>query len=373
MSSKVALTLAVCAALLCKMLAVMPRLVALYAPGIQHDSHNAPATKDIRWYTVLARALSLLLLCAVAAVPLRAAWATDVAGDCPAGGFTAAGSPWNFTSTVSVPAATSCTVEAGATLTGNGNALYVYGTLNATGTSSANRDVVFDDVQIFIQPGSTATLQDCTLNWTAPYYYYSQSINLQESATVTECAITSTGYYDVYVESGTPTITGNTITAGGFGIYYAGGDGTASGNTISAATGIYVADGATPVLDGNTILDDPAGNRTGISVAGSGVQVTNNTLYASGGDIPLQLNPTDFASVSGNSFPTGLAAGILLTGTVSGTVTIGTFTPGPGTVVNTYTVQSLDVPAGATLTVAPGTTRWCRSSGGKTIERSFGG
>src|SRR5438093_370195 len=83
--------------------------------------------------------------------------ATDVSGNCPPGGFTAAGSPWNFTGGVTVSAGTTCTVQAGATLNGNGNDLTVNsgGTLNAVGTSAAQRDVVFTSVRVFYQSGST--------------------------------------------------------------------------------------------------------------------------------------------------------------------------------------------------------------------------
>ena len=53
----------------------------------------------------------------------------------------------------------------------------------------------------------------------------------------------------------------------------------------------------------------------------AGVQIVNNTVNVSGGDYALQLAPALFqagSQVSGNSFPTGLAAGVALTGQVDG-------------------------------------------------------
>jgi hypothetical protein len=115
-----------------------------------------------------------------------AAHATDVSGNCPVGGFTAAGSPWNFTGAVSVPAATTCTVQAGATLNGNGNSLTVDGTLNAVGTSTANRNVVFNDVYVGFGADAAGTLQFCTVNQSQSGAY----IALQGMQTVTSCTIT---------------------------------------------------------------------------------------------------------------------------------------------------------------------------------------
>src|SRR6185369_1139948 len=91
-------------------------------------------------------------------------WATDVTGNCPAGGFTQAGSPWNLTGGVTVPVSTTCTVQAGVTINGHGHGISVNGTFNAIGTSSAARDVVLNDLVIVYQPAAMGTLQFCTMN-----------------------------------------------------------------------------------------------------------------------------------------------------------------------------------------------------------------
>src|SRR5262249_25258870 len=143
--------------------------------------------------------------------------------------------------------------------------------------------------------------------------------------------------------------------------------GTASGNTIgfsgggSGRTGINVGASATPTLSGNTILDDTNATDTAISVEATvpGVQILNNAVLVSGADVPLQISPALFqagSQVSGNNFPGGLAAGVVLTGSMTGMATVGTLMPGSATVVSTYVVQDLSVPMGATLTIAPGIT-----------------
>src|SRR5262245_50486836 len=111
-----------------------------------------------RWTVVAPRSSalvlgSLLLMCAPAS-------ATDVTGTCPAGGFTLAGSPWNLTGDINIPLATTCTVQAGATLTGNAHSITVQGTLNAVGTGSAQRDIVFNSLRVFYTSGG-GTLQFC--------------------------------------------------------------------------------------------------------------------------------------------------------------------------------------------------------------------
>jgi len=320
--------------------------------------------------------------------------ATDVSGDCPMGGFTAVGSPWNFTGSVSVPEMTTCTVEAGATLNGNGNSLTVSGTLNAAGASSGSRNVVFNDVAVNFQAASTGMLQYCTVN---AANLSSSPISLQGAQTVTDCTIkntgsgtgsstsgifaasgaptisnnTITGRYGIYVQSGTPLINNNTITTSFAGIYYdpngGTGGGTASENTIgfsgsdTGRYGIYVLGSATPTLSHNTIHDDTSTNDIAISAQGmaAGVQIKDNTVNVSGGDYALQLAPAVFqagSQVSGNSFPTGLAAGVLLTGQATGTVTLGPLTPGAGPAVTTYVVDNVSVATGATLTIAAGVT-----------------
>jgi hypothetical protein len=171
----------------------------------------------------------------------------------------------------------------------------------------------------------------------------------------------------VYVQSGTPAISDNTITTSYAGIFHADGGGTASGNTIGFSGGgpgrygISAGGTATPILDGNTILDDEAVSDIAISTLGTaaGVQIINNTIHVSGGDRALQISPALFqggSQVSGNDFPAGLATGIEIGGQVQGTAAVGALMPAAGTTVSTYVVSSLNVPADTTLALAAGVT-----------------
>ena len=109
------------------------------------------------------------------------------------------------------------------------------------------------------------------------------------------------------MQGGTPTISGNTITASYAGIYYEGGGGTASGNTIgfsgggAGRFGIYVlgqrdADPRAATRFSTTRRERHRHQRGG---DGAGVQIVNNTVNVSGGDYALEI-------VAG-AVPSGLA------------------------------------------------------------------
>jgi hypothetical protein len=231
-----------------------------------------------------------------------------------------------------VAAGATLTITPGITLTADSltvTSLGVSGTFNAVGTSSANRDVVFNNVRVVFLSGATGTLQFCTANITGAF----SALNLQGLQTVTDCTITSTGtgvgvssgapaisdnlitaQVGLDVADGSPTISGNTITTTLVGIDYrsgTGGGGTASGNTISFdgsgsnRTGISVrGSGAAPTIDGNTILDDPKTSDTGILVVqGTGnamTQILNNIICATGGDTFISVPAGFTGTVAGN-------------------------------------------------------------------------
>src|SRR6185295_16258257 len=115
----------------------------------------------------------------------------------------------------------------------------------------------------------------------------------------------------IQVTGGTPTVSGNTITSGGVGIEYAGsGAGTASNNLIvfsgtqGGRIGISVSDSAAPIVNGNTIFDDPPRSDTGISVQpGSGnalTQIINNIICATGGDTFISVPIGFTGTLAGN-------------------------------------------------------------------------
>src|SRR5205814_3378048 len=70
-------------------------------------------------------------------------------------GLTLAGSPWRLTGTVNVPAATTCTIEPGVVITGQGNTLAVNGTLLAQGTLA--QPISFNNMLVSLGAGSSAS------------------------------------------------------------------------------------------------------------------------------------------------------------------------------------------------------------------------
>jgi hypothetical protein len=187
---------------------------------------------------------------------------------------------------LSVATGATLTIAAGVTFIGTGlGSLTVSGTLNAVGTSTATRDVAFNNVGLIFDPTSNGTLRFCTIHSTT----LPNPVLLQGAQMVTGCTIGNDSGYGVYVQSGTPTISDNDITASDTGIHYEGGGGTASGNMIgfsgngTGRYGIFVSGSAMPILSGNTILDYTPVS-TGIEVrpgAGNAMtQILNNIICA---------------------------------------------------------------------------------------------
>ena len=323
------------------------------------------------------------------------AWALDHSGTC-SGTFSPVDNPHRLVGTCSVPAGQTLNILAGVILQGQNNTLQVQagGTLVAVGTSAAQRDVQLQNVFVSFSgpsgatPPSTGQLANCVV--TGPSGNTVISIS-DASPTVSHCTVSgvatglsisgsslvtpaqpmvsantlSVSSFGIQV-SGTaqPTLTGNAITTNNVGLDYSGtAAGTATGNTINFVAqgsagrrGIQVSGSATPLIDSNTLNDDGTEADIGIAVTvspGVGVQVTNNTIHASGTDRVLSLDPDVFAAgpvISGNLFPNGVAGGIGLSGTLSGSSTLG-----PLQGQSTYTLlNTMSVAAGATLTIAPG-------------------
>jgi len=258
-----------------------------------------------------------------------------------------------FSSTVVVSDGRRLAVPAGFTIEGDRNTLVVDGALDV-------EDATIADLFVSFRAGSGGTISGSDLTGSG---FFGTSISIADASpslvgntltavgtaisvggtsTVTRAQpvidgntiMASSRGVDV---SGTarPTITGNTITtsgSGSVGIEYSGtAAGSATGNTIGFETeagsnraGVQLLQGASPVIDDNTITDDPTRTDTGIVLdvsAASTAQVTDNDICVTGGDTPIRLGPgvfadTALAQVSGNMFTCGLAAGFGLQGTV---------------------------------------------------------
>ncbi|MGR9108131.1 MAG: right-handed parallel beta-helix repeat-containing protein [Gammaproteobacteria bacterium] len=264
----------------------------------------------------------------------------------------------------------SFTIPAGITVSSGGNfdrTITIDGTFDADG-------VVFDRVQLSYRAGSGGLVQNSTFDGTQVISLSGTSVTNPASPSFVGNTINATNYGFFIRGTAIPTITGNTIITNFRGLYYfENGGGTASGNTIgflidlgSSRIGIDVDDNASPVLDQNTLNDDPNRNDTAIDISNitgaSGVAVTNNSICTTGGDQAFNLGFGFFesgttATISGNNLVCDPAASIpVLTGTFSGAGTLAAVNG-----ISTFIVSNVTVGSGASLTIPSGITV---SSGG---------
>lgn len=106
----------------------------------------------------------------------------------------------------------------------------------------------------------------------------SRGIEIKGTASIIDNDISNFTTTGVYVNSGTPIISGNTIIGGNYGIYVANGSPNIINNNSdnNANTAIYVANGF-PVIKDNT-LNGGSGNNYGIVVANGTIDIENNTI-----------------------------------------------------------------------------------------------
>ncbi|MCI0635293.1 MAG: right-handed parallel beta-helix repeat-containing protein, partial [Actinobacteria bacterium] len=285
---------------------------------------------------------------------------TDHSGDC-SGTFTAAGNPHRLVGHCIVPAGGSLTLQSGVVLEGGVYSLLIDGQLNANG-------VTFNNASLNYRAGSSGTLENSTLSGNLTIST-GGTTEVNAAAPVIRGNTINAAALGINV-TGTsrPAITGNTITTDGTGIRYNGtAGGTASGNVIrfspegrNSRVGVEIMDAASPVVDDNTVEDDPRRADYGIAVdidVESTTRVTNNRLRATADDVPLRLASGIFALastavVSGNVFPLGEGAGIGLYGAV---VVDSRYEAVNGTSSFLLT-GAISVSAEATLTIATGVT-----------------
>ena len=267
-------------------------------------------------------------------------------------------SSFNLSSVVTVNTDQVLTLASGLIFAGGGG-FNVYGDLDADG-------VTLDDVEVNYYDGSGGVLENSVLTESSPIYLSGSSVIDPPAPVLRNNSITSSSVAINVNGTARPTIEGNTIRTNSVAIDYASTTGgTASGNTIefepegsSNRRGIDLRNEASPVLDGNTVLDDPTRDDFGISVGisqASSAQVINNTICATGGDTPLRLSVDAFVDgspsvISGNVFDCGLARGLALEGTLDADATVGPL-EGQGAFRLSST---LSVPAGLRLAIQPG-------------------
>ena len=285
-----------------------------------------------------------------------------------------------LTGGITVNSGIQLTIPAGTTVEGQGNTLGVSGTLLAEG--SVAQPIRFNNTLVDLRAGSDASrLSRSMFTGQGPCACLTTRCCAFPDVLITDASplVTNNTFQDaaqaVWARGVTlgvttaPTISNNTITTTDLGIVFQGSaQGTASGNTVgfkqpgtNGRVGIYVEGDASPAITGNTVLDDPNHNDTGISLnvsAASAVQVASNDICSTGSDVPLALAPgfyanTQLAQVSNNTFSCGMAQGFTLSGTIATNSTLRSIN-GQSSLRLTggITVNSgiqLTIPAGATV------------------------
>lgn len=353
---------------------------------------------------------SIVWIVTLLAVP-RVSAQTDHSGTCT-GTFAAADNPHRLTGDCTVPAAQTLALEAGVVLDGQGRRLIVNGMLEADG-------VTFTAVLLEYRDGSGGTVRNSILTAdgilitlsgssvnnpampildrntmeTTDFRFAQAVIDVRGTARPTiannrvtgaaggviyrgtsagllsENTITAPGTVAEVTQSAQPSIRGNTLGGGFTGLRYSDtAAGEARGNTINFPPGsstnhrgIEVTEQAAPVVDGNTVNNDPTRQGIGIRIATDPVslaRVTNNLICSTGTDRPFVVTPAFFditrlAAVSGNMLVCEPGRGVGIDGgNVRGEAV---FTEVDG-IASLLLLSTVVVDAGARLTIAPGTT-----------------
>ncbi|TEB10868.1 right-handed parallel beta-helix repeat-containing protein [Pelotomaculum propionicicum] len=140
-----------------------------------------------------------------------------------------------------------------------------------------------------------------SINHSVIEYSKSRGIEIKGAASATNNQLSNFDTTGIYVSSGSPTISGNTVTGGNYGIYVVNGSPSISSNNLSnnSNTGIYVSSGS-PAISGNS-LSGGSGNNYGVVIAGGTVTIENNNISQYPNYEAIKLGSTG-ATVSGSVY-----------------------------------------------------------------------
>lgn len=202
-----------------------------------------------------------------------------------------------------------------------------------------------------------------------------KAIETKGQASITDNQISDIRTTGVYVNSGSPNITGNTVTGGSYGIYVVNGIPTISNNTLNnnANKAVYIINGS-PTISGNTLNGGGLADNYGIVIDNGTISVQNNSIaqYPNHEAILLGSNGSSISgSIEGNTmneckYPLGFAgdriplipfesndfAGCSLLG-INLNVSLSSQTIPIYTMP--YIVKNLNIKAGSSVSIGPGT------------------
>lgn len=202
-----------------------------------------------------------------------------------------------------------------------------------------------------------------------------RAIETKGAATITDNQLSEFASIGIYVNSGSPIISGNTITGGSYGIYAANGIPTISNNNISnsATHAIHIINGS-PVISGNTLNGGGLADNYGIAIENGIINVQNNIisqftnheailLGSSGSNITGNIEGN---TMSGCKYPLGFQGDKIPVTTFESNDFSGCSLLGINLNVGLlsqivpiysipYVVKNLDIKSGASVYIGPGT------------------
>ncbi|HBV98040.1 MAG: hypothetical protein JL50_00965 [Peptococcaceae bacterium BICA1-7] len=217
--------------------------------------------------------------------------------------------------------------------------------------------------------GGTLNIDHCTLE-----HSYSREMEINGAGSITNSQLSDFATTGIFVNTGSPVISGNTVTGGNYGIYIVNGMPQINGNTInnSIITGIHVA-GGSPAITGNS-LNGGSGNNRAIVAANGTVTVENNNILSFSQNEAILLGSiggTVSGSISGNTigqckYPLGFSGDKIpsvsidnnnISGCSINCINMNVSLAFNGTIpayTLPYSVYILTIKSGATVDISPG-------------------
>lgn len=195
---------------------------------------------------------------------------------------------------------------------------------DTNGDGSASTPAAGDWIYIKSDSGGTVNCSYCRIRYGGKYYSmvysYGGAVNIDHSiieksaekaietkgqATITDSQLSDFRTTGIYVNNGSPTISGNTITGGSYAIYVVNGTPAINSNSLINNTNkaVYIVYGS-PVISGNTLNGGDLANNYGIVIDNGTIDIQNNIIsqFSNHEAILLGSNGSNISgSINGNT------------------------------------------------------------------------